>query len=246
MSEVEKNKLEIYVALNSATNLIKGILGEGDYKGGTYAKDWQVIEAVKKALVTANVSFVPRVIDHTVTERTIKDRVAYHHQVTVECKFVSVVDGSDEVAVWKGEKLTYSDKGIAAAVTNAIKQALLKTFLIPVVSEGEENQLEKPPTSLDELLAQADELATRARAWGINIIEITNRRNRTEVGTVVNRMRKKCQTFESYMARYRELLALAEELGVEYTPVSLYEFVSADDIAAAGQNLKSVLESVTK
>ncbi len=241
-----KKKAEIYGAMTSVMNLVKEMKGEGDYKGGAYAKDHQVLKAVREALVTADVAFVPSLKSHTVKEGADqKGKIVCTHTVEVVLRFVSVVDTSMVEMMWAGQALSYSDKGLAAAFTNAVKQGLLKMFLVPIVAEEPPDQTGTTIThTRDDWLNEYLALEVRAMAWGIKILEVQEEAKAAEVSTMVNKLRFKIEQHEGYWARFNELALMADDLAVKYRrPAS---GATLDSVGKAGKILKGKLESATK
>ena len=236
---------KIYEQMTKAMSSIETIVGLGEYEVGRetwyYAEDWQVIQAVRTVLIEHGIAFCPSILaTKTTVGKTDKERSFWRHEVAIRCTFTAIEDGSAMVADWAGEKIAYADKGISAAITNAIKQMLLKTFLIAV--KGEEKKEQAQPKTQNELFAEYEVTALRAHAWGLDVLSVEDT-SVLSLKTLNRNLLGKIYEIEGYWRRYRELLAMADELNVEYEVLPANAKLAA--IAVAGKALKRSLEQKT-
>ena len=101
------------------------------------------VNHVASAVNEAGIVIVPRVIEHEVLPRELKDgRVVKTTKVTTEFVFYAP-DGSSVSAITSGLADDFADRSTAQAQSVAFRVALLQTFLLPTQSSEPEETGQK-------------------------------------------------------------------------------------------------------
>lgn len=116
--------------------------GKNTHFNYRFAQEADVLDAIRGPLAEAHVMLLPSVVTHAVRE--VKTREGGTLYVTVLCVRLTFIDGETgetQAVDVIGEGQDSQDKGAAKAMTAAIKQGLLKSFLIPT---GDDPDAAKP------------------------------------------------------------------------------------------------------
>ncbi len=97
-----------------------------------------VMNALAPLLVANKLIIVPRILDRTCDERTVRSgTVMYYVTVAAEFDFISAEDGSKFTARTYGEAMDSGDKATNKAMAIAYKYAAFQTFCIPTEGSGD-------------------------------------------------------------------------------------------------------------
>lgn len=99
----------------------------------------EVYNTLAPMMAEQGLCILPRVVDHSLTERgkTRNGNAIYSAVVTAEFDFVSADDGSIHVVRTVGEAMDSSDKASNKAMSAAYKYAALMTFAIPTEGDND-------------------------------------------------------------------------------------------------------------
>ena len=99
----------------------------------------EVYNTLAPMMAEHGLCILPRVVDHSLTERgkTRNGNAIYSAVVTAEFDFVSADDGSIHVVRTVGEAMDSSDKATNKAMSAAYKYAALMTFAIPTEGDND-------------------------------------------------------------------------------------------------------------
>lgn len=106
--------------------------GKNQHFNYRFAQEADVLDAIRGPLAEAHVMLLPSVVTHEVREaKTNQGGVLYVTVLRVRLTFIDGETGETQAIEVIGEGQDSQDKGAAKAMTAAIKQGLLKTFLVP-------------------------------------------------------------------------------------------------------------------
>jgi hypothetical protein len=99
----------------------------------------EVYNTLAPLMADNGLCILPRIVDHTLTERgkTRNGNAIYSAIVTAEFDFVSADDGTIHVVRTMGEAMDSSDKATNKAMSAAYKYAALMTFAIPTEGDND-------------------------------------------------------------------------------------------------------------
>ena len=99
----------------------------------------EVYNTLAPMMAEHGLCILPRIVDHSLTERgkTSRGNAIYSAVVTAEFDFVSADDGSIHVVRTMGEAMDSSDKATNKAMSAAYKYAALMTFAIPTEGDND-------------------------------------------------------------------------------------------------------------
>lgn len=152
--------------------------GENEFHHYNYARESEIVEAVREKLAKRSVVMLPSVTWQEKTQETtvdaktgeVKPGKNSYTKVALEVMFVDGDTGATITRTWYGEGQDTGDKGLYKAHTGAIKYCLLKTFLIPTdddpekPSEDEQEQARRAKTQQENRQIRAQrEPATEAQ-----------------------------------------------------------------------------------
>lgn len=141
-----------------------------DYR---YATEEDIVKPIRSLLIEHGVLLISKVLN---TETTTTDKGEFLVTQTLEFKFVDVDTGETLTCTWVGAGIDKGDKGVYKAQTGALKYFLLKTFLIPTVTDPENPRLEverydEPATENQKNLVKKL-VAQQASATGKTVQEV--------------------------------------------------------------------------
>lgn len=138
----------------------------------------EVYNTLAPLMADHGLCILPRIVDHSLTERgkTRNGAAIYSAVVSAEFDFVSADDGSIHVVRTMGEAMDSSDKATNKAMSAAYKYAALMTFAIP--TEGDNDADAHTP----EVLAQVQPQPVSDADWAKIVMLV--KATKTPVGEV--------------------------------------------------------------
>jgi hypothetical protein len=120
--------------------------GENDFDGYKYHTRNDLVDAIRQTLFEHGVAVFPSttLVDHKNAPKTKGGSPQFRANVHVELTFVDGETGDARTVSWDGESVMTGDKATASAGTQAIRFALLNTFLISDDMIEEEHQRRNP------------------------------------------------------------------------------------------------------
>jgi hypothetical protein len=255
VNENENGKVpQIYRDMHTMTALCRGIRPTGRMRGSSYAEDTQVVSMVREAAITVGVVILPTATAVTRGGKDADEKPIHLTDVSVSVRFVSIADGSEVELAWQGQRIERGDKGVAIASTLALKQLLLKTFLIVVdeelLTEEEEAEAEAELNVARETWQAAAKRAATyrpifdtmlARAGGSCYNGVLWEPRESLEAIMLNRdaqlIVQAVEKHEKLRRAYEELCTEADDFGVEY--VELLTHTTATEIKARGKDLRA-------
>lgn len=100
-----------------------------------------VYNSLARKLVENNLVILPRVLSRSISERTSRNGGAlFYVTLEVEFDFVCTLDGSKHTIKVFGEAMDSSDKATNKAMSAAYKYAVIMTFCVPIVGDGDADE----------------------------------------------------------------------------------------------------------
>lgn len=164
----KKNKV-----IESVAGIVK--TGKNESQRYKYAEETEVVREVRKALVSAGLSFSVSAKDLVKThDIATRSGSMAHFAISLLCTFTDTETGYAESCEWLGAAADSGDKALYKAFTSGCKYFLMKTFLLPTGDDVEafSDVDEKPdrPKQKPDVKKEMNEMldAPQEHAHGLN------------------------------------------------------------------------------